>query len=86
MTPAVYPILLERIAGGLRPGAVDNVIAATAEGYPFPTNLDRDQPVDGLTPRSQADVVRAALAEAWTPDQLSFELVAHEHRRTADER
>jgi ectoine hydroxylase-related dioxygenase (phytanoyl-CoA dioxygenase family) len=85
MTSAVYPILLERVAGGLRQGAVDNVIAATAEGYPFPTNLDRDQPVDGLTPRSQADVVRAALAEAWTPDQLRFELVAHEHRRTADE-
>ena len=33
---------------------VANVIAATAEGYPFPTNLDRDTPVDGMTPGSRA--------------------------------
>ena len=47
MTIAVYPILLERIAEGMTASAVENVVAATAEGYAFPTNLDRDQPVDG---------------------------------------
>ncbi len=39
------------------------MIAASAEGYPFPTNLDSDPPVDGLAPPSQADVVRRALEQ-----------------------
>ncbi len=81
MTVAVYPILLERITAGLPQRAVDNVIAATAEGYAFPTNLDRDQPLDGLTPPSQSDVLRTAVDNAWTLDQLSAELDAHDHRR-----
>jgi ectoine hydroxylase-related dioxygenase (phytanoyl-CoA dioxygenase family) len=40
---------------------IDNVISASAEGYSFPTNLDRDQPVEGLAPMTQADLVREAL-------------------------
>ena len=84
MTTAVYPILLERIAAGMPERAVNNVIAATAEGYAFPTNLDRDQPLDGLTPRSQADVLRAALDGVETLDQLSSELDAHQRRRATE--
>lgn len=38
-------------------------IAATAEGYSFPTNLDRDPPANGLAPESQAAFFRRALAE-----------------------
>jgi ectoine hydroxylase-related dioxygenase (phytanoyl-CoA dioxygenase family) len=86
MTIAVYPILLERIAAGMPKRAVDNVIAATAEGYAFPTNLDRDQPLDGLTPRSQADLLRSALDAAATLDQLSSELDAHYRRRATETR
>ena len=56
---ALYPVLRTY------PGNVGNVIAATAEGYAFPTNLDRDQPIDGLAPPTQADLVRRALAEGW---------------------
>ncbi|MBK9738514.1 MAG: phytanoyl-CoA dioxygenase family protein [Actinobacteria bacterium] len=44
---------------------VDNVIAASAEGYSFPTNLDRDQPVGGLAPMTQAAIVTLALDEDW---------------------
>ncbi len=84
MTTAVYPILLERIAAGMPERAVNNVIAATAEGYAFPTNLDRDQPLDGLTPRSQADVLRAALDAVETLDQLSSDLDAHQRRRATE--
>jgi hypothetical protein len=32
----------------------DNVIASSAEGYPFPTNLDMDTAKNGLAPLSQA--------------------------------
>ena len=52
---AVYPVLLERKAAGMPDVALANALAAAAEGYPFPTNLDRDQPVAGLTPASQAE-------------------------------
>jgi ectoine hydroxylase-related dioxygenase (phytanoyl-CoA dioxygenase family) len=48
----------------------EHAVAASAEGYAFPTNLDRDAAVDGLTPPSQADLVRQALAEDW--DEARF--------------
>ena len=50
-------------------------MAAAAEGYPFPTNLDLDQPVDGLTPVSQAEIVHRALDEGWVPTALSAAIV-----------
>lgn len=76
---AVYPVLLAR--AGADEAWTANVIAASAEGYPFPTNLDSDPPVDGLAPPSQADVVRRALREAWTPETLRDELRAGAERR-----
>ncbi|WP_369274847.1 phytanoyl-CoA dioxygenase family protein [Streptomyces sp. R11] len=76
---AVYPVLLAR--AGVDEAWTANVIAASAEGYPFPTNLDSDPPVDGLAPPSQADVVRRALREAWTPEALRDELRAGAERR-----
>ncbi|GGQ41204.1 phytanoyl-CoA dioxygenase family protein [Streptomyces mutabilis] len=78
---AVFPVLLKRKAEGVEGRWVENVIAASAEGYPFPTNLDRDPPVDGLAPPSQADVVRRALREEWTPDVLQAQLRAGVGRR-----
>jgi ectoine hydroxylase-related dioxygenase (phytanoyl-CoA dioxygenase family) len=65
MATALYPALLT-----LPKDDVDNVIAATAEGYAFPTNLDRDQPIGGLAPQSQADLLRQAVAETWPYDRL----------------
>jgi len=52
----------------LDPLALDAAIAATAYGYSFPTNLDRDPPVGGLAPETQAALFRRALAEGMTPD------------------
>ncbi|MCX5253709.1 phytanoyl-CoA dioxygenase family protein [Streptomyces canus] len=80
---AVYPALLRRKTDGADAEWLDNVIAASAEGYPFPTNLDSDPPVDGLAPPSQADLVRRALAEGWTPRTLRDELRAGADRRTS---
>ncbi|WP_299959602.1 phytanoyl-CoA dioxygenase family protein [uncultured Roseobacter sp.] len=42
------------------------VIAATAEGYSFPTNLDLDPPTNGLAPETQAAFFKRALAEGIT--------------------
>ncbi|MFE0418472.1 phytanoyl-CoA dioxygenase family protein [Streptomyces tendae] len=78
---AVYPVLLRRKAEGVGERWLEQVVAASAEGYPFPTNLDRDPPVDGPAPPSQADVVRRALREEWTPDVLRAELRTGRARR-----
>ncbi|MEU2537690.1 phytanoyl-CoA dioxygenase family protein [Streptomyces iakyrus] len=78
---AVYPVLLERKARGADQAWLEHVVAASAEGYPFPTNLDSDPPVDGLAPPSQADLMRRALREEWTPEALRTELRAGAERR-----
>ncbi|MFE9169749.1 phytanoyl-CoA dioxygenase family protein [Streptomyces kebangsaanensis] len=78
---AVFPVLLKRRAEGADDAWLDRVVAASAEGYPFPTNLDDDPPVDGLAPPSQADLVRRAVREEWTPDALRDELRAGAERR-----
>lgn len=57
MCDAVYPVLQHMPEGPAR----DAVIAATAEGYSFPTNLDRDPPVGGAAPQTQAALTHAAL-------------------------
>ncbi len=60
----------------LRDGAIDladadRAIAASAEGYAFPTNLDRDPPLGGLAPESPQSVARRALREDWPLERLS---------------
>ncbi|HET9380307.1 MAG TPA: phytanoyl-CoA dioxygenase family protein [Streptomyces sp.] len=79
---AVYPVLLERRARGVDARWLENVIAASAEGYAFPTDLDRNPPVDGLAPPSQGDLVRRALREEWSPRALHEALRAGAGRRT----
>ncbi|MEV8373418.1 phytanoyl-CoA dioxygenase family protein [Kribbella sp. NPDC056861] len=64
---------------------LDNVIAASAEGYAFPTNLDRDQPIGGLAPQTQADLVRQALAEDWPDLRLQQALDEYAVRRRTDD-
>ena len=81
MSAAVYPALRAMRAAGAAPQAVANVIAACAEGYPFPTNLDRDQPVGGMAPPSQAAVLSEAVSGDWPPERLAAELSAWSGRR-----
>jgi ectoine hydroxylase-related dioxygenase (phytanoyl-CoA dioxygenase family) len=81
MIEAVYPALLAQ----LDPAAIENVIAATAEGYAFPTNLDRDQPIGGIAPQSQADVLRSAVTERWHRERLHQALVEQAARRRTDD-
>ena len=82
MCLSLYPALLSRVSAGADVRILRNVVAAAAEGYPFPTDLDQDQPVDGLAPATQADVVHRALAERWSEDALEAELQAQASRRS----
>jgi ectoine hydroxylase-related dioxygenase (phytanoyl-CoA dioxygenase family) len=71
VSASIYDDLMKaHVAEGWDRRELDNVIAASAEGYAFPTNLDRDQPVDGLAPPTQADLVRRALDEGWAHEVL----------------
>ncbi|ABK53585.1 Phytanoyl-CoA dioxygenase [Acidothermus cellulolyticus 11B] len=78
---AVYPALLDRARSGMSERELHNVVAAAAEGYAFPTNLDNDPPVNGLAPATQADLVWRALCDRWDPATLAKELDQWEARR-----
>lgn len=56
-------------------------IAAAAEGYAFPTNLDTDPPVGGLIPESQAELLIRALREGWETARLTKALDAQEVKK-----
>jgi len=82
MTRALYPQLLALGGEGvLNRAELDRVVAASAEGYAFPTNLDRDPPLGGLAPESPQAVVRRALHEGWSPDRLSAWMDAAAQKR-----
>ncbi|MDZ4088933.1 MAG: phytanoyl-CoA dioxygenase family protein [Tabrizicola sp.] len=76
MSRAVFPVLRQGVSGI----DVANVIAATAEGYPFPTNLDRNPPIGGLAPRTMADFLAQAVREGWTDQQLDTVLADLERK------
>lgn len=81
MCRALFPVLSG--AHGLTPAQTAAAIAACAEGYSFPTNLDRDPPVGGLAPITQADLMRQGLSEGWTAAQFDAALSALEDRQKA---
>ena len=78
MSSAVFPHL-----SGLDPKALEAVIAATADGYPFPTNLDKDPPLGGLAPPSQQQLLHKAVSENWTQARLDQSLLDSAARRLA---
>ena len=78
---AIYPALLQARTHGLSERGVANVVAASAEGYAFPTNLDRDQPVDGMAPPTQADLLVAALHDGVDARALATRLSQKEAAR-----
>jgi len=55
--------------------------ALATVGYAFPTNLDRDQPIDSLAAPSQVDTVLAALADDLTAEHLDVALRDQDDRR-----
>ncbi len=73
---AIYPALLAAADAGMPAAHLEHAVAASAEGYAFPTNLDRDTPLNGMTPASQADHVREALAARLSPEDLAARLDA----------
>lgn len=78
---AIFPTLSARVDAGWSTRLLDNVITAGAEGYPFPTDLDRDQPRHALAPQSQAELMHEALEGRWDQSRLDLALDEHQDRR-----
>ena len=82
MSQAVYPVLLRlQKQSGLGSRDIDNAVAATAEGYPFPANLDIDSPLSGMAPPSQQDLMRQALSENWSVEKFNTALADQMDRK-----
>jgi len=66
MMLALYPCLLEQATDHLLSAeGLAAVIACTADGYAFPTNLDTDPPLHGLAPQTGQQLMHQALQERW---------------------
>lgn len=84
MSVTAYPSLLAAVrAGTLSRAEAANVIASTAEGYAFPTNLDSDPPVGGLAPKTQAQLMIEALDAGMDAGHFAELIAAHAARREA---
>ncbi|MEL7299727.1 MAG: phytanoyl-CoA dioxygenase family protein [Pseudomonadota bacterium] len=84
MAEALLPVLIQlKQAGRLDAAQVAAAIAASAEGYAFPTNLDTDPPVGGLAPRSMADLLAEAVAAGTGQVDFAATLSALAERQSA---
>jgi ectoine hydroxylase-related dioxygenase (phytanoyl-CoA dioxygenase family) len=78
MVRRLYPAMR---ALGLEGAARAATIAAAAEGYPFPTNLDTDPPIGGLASESQAELLARALDEDMSDADFDVALDENTKRR-----
>ena len=81
---ALFGVLSARLAAGASEASIRNVIAASAEGYAFPTNLDRDPPIGGLAPQTPAELLWKALREGWSQSAFDLELTEYAYRRQSE--
>lgn len=80
MVKALYPALLR---GRWNPEETQRIVAASAEGYAFPTNLDTDPAVGGMSPKTQADLMNDALAQGMEAEEFNALMDTLDMRRRA---
>ncbi|QIO50102.1 phytanoyl-CoA dioxygenase [Rhizobium leguminosarum bv. trifolii] len=80
MSAKLFPAL-KALQGRLSPDEIANAVAACAEGYSFPTNLDRDPPLGGLAPKTQAQLMHEALNEDWSDDAFTAALAEQAQKK-----
>ncbi|GFG00418.1 hypothetical protein IFM5058_00026 [Aspergillus udagawae] len=62
-------------AGARLDAELEALVMAVADGYPFPTNLDRRPPApSGMAPESEQEIVLRGLREGWGVDRVVEEL------------
>jgi ectoine hydroxylase-related dioxygenase (phytanoyl-CoA dioxygenase family) len=82
MSAALYPALQAMLADGrITAERAADAVAACAEGYAFPTNLDRDPPLGGLAPPSPQALMLEALREQQPATAFTAALLAQQEKR-----
>lgn len=82
MSRKIYPVLLGlKQTGEMNAAELADIVAACAEGYPFPANLDIDSPLTGMAPESQQHLMHRALEEGWPVEQFDQALQAQADRK-----
>lgn len=82
MCRTLFPALKTLAADGrLDAEGLTNAVASCAEGYSFPTNLDRDPPIGGIAPKPQAMLMAEALAENWSAERFEKALADYDDKR-----
>ncbi|MBK4725286.1 phytanoyl-CoA dioxygenase family protein [Pantoea agglomerans] len=77
---AIYPTLLSK---HLSDEQLQAIVAASGEGYSFPTNLDTDPPLGGLVPKTQQQLLLEALQQRCSLEEFTRQLNNHESKRKA---
>ena len=82
MSAVLFPALKAlKASAKLTDTEIANAIASCAEGYSFPTNLDRDPPVGGLAPKTQAQLMHEALREIWSDEAFAEALAIQAEKK-----
>jgi len=82
MSKAIYPTLRHRVENGsLGDTELEAVLAASTDGYAFPTNLDADPPIEGNAPENAQMLLRRAFLEGWTAEKFQEVIEAYEVNR-----
>ncbi len=80
----VFPALKQAVkTQQLSQMELEAVIAATAEGYAFPTNLDTDPPVGGLASESQQQLLKRCLVDGVSEVDFVHALDALSNKKRA---
>ncbi|EJB05382.1 protein involved in biosynthesis of mitomycin antibiotics/polyketide fumonisin [Rhizobium leguminosarum bv. trifolii WSM597] len=80
MSARLFPAL-KTLQDRLSPDEIANAVAACAEGYSFPTNLDRDPPLGGLAPKTQAQLMHEALKQGWSDEAFAAALAEQARKK-----
>ncbi|QHW26488.1 phytanoyl-CoA dioxygenase family protein [Rhizobium leguminosarum bv. viciae 248] len=80
MSAKLFPAL-KALQGRHSPDEIANAVAACAEGYSFPTNLDRDPPLGGLAPKTQAQLMHEALTQGWNDEVFAAALAEQAQKK-----
>ena len=84
MCVLIYPRAAKHFnEGTLSTSEIRAAIAATAEGYSFPTNLDNDPPKDGLAPETQQALLLRALETKMQKTDFENQLKLMESKKIA---
>ncbi len=80
LVETIYPALLAS-QQNMSAEELTAILGSACEGYAFPTCLDTDPPLHGMSPETQKQLTQQALTENWSPEVFGQALKEHRQRR-----